>query len=63
MEPLTHKLRNIVFSHSEYMEVMGLPADVCGEYFMERRYHGVGHEEALTRAWASPWVTSKKGNK
>lgn len=47
----------------ERLEVWRLPKDVAREYFMERRYHGVGHDEAIRRAWESPWIISEKGVK
>lgn len=44
----------------ERQQVASLPADVRREYLMERRYHGVDHDEALRRAFSSPWISKKK---
>jgi hypothetical protein len=35
---------------------LGVSLEVAREYLMERRYHGVSHEEALRRAQESPWA-------
>lgn len=50
----------IFFTKEQFAEVEKLPKDVSNEYFMERRYHGVSHDEALERAWKSSWIISKK---
>lgn len=52
-----HEAESFVPEESEMeLEIRALPDDVAREYFMERRYHGVSHEEALRRAWDSPWI-------
>lgn len=40
----------------EISATLGVSLEVAREYLMERRYHGVSHEEALRRAKESPWA-------